>query len=115
MRPLYHPNSEEVTVEGILYALADPVRLQIVNQLASASCGQTCSSFKHLKDKTLAKSTLSQHFRILREAGLIRSERQGVEHSNTLRCAELKEKFGSLLETILAAHAKQGQRKKKRA
>jgi DNA-binding transcriptional ArsR family regulator len=53
------------------------------------------------------KATLSQHFKILREAGLIRSERKGVEMHNTTRCAELKERFGDMLATILTTYAAQ--------
>jgi len=55
----------------------------------------------------LPKSTLSQHFRILREAGLIRSERKGVELINTTRCEELKERFGPMILAIVEAYAKQ--------
>ena len=37
----------------------------------------------------IAKSTLSNHFRILREAGLIHTEKQGVEHRNSVREDEI--------------------------
>jgi DNA-binding transcriptional ArsR family regulator len=52
----------------------------------------------------LPKATLCQHFKLLREAGLIRSERKGVEMHNTTRCAELKERFGDMLATILTTY-----------
>lgn len=107
MRPLSHPALEEITIEGILYALSDPIRLRIVAELAQGSCGKRCSNFSEVKGKPLAKSTLSQHFRILREAGLIRSERHGVEVSSSLRCEELSERFGDLLENILTAYQAQ--------
>ena len=94
---------DDVTLEGVLYALSDPIRLQIVKLLAESSCGRKCSSFKDLASAPLAKSTLSQHFRILRESGVIWSERNGVELSNTIRGEELRDKFGPLLETILSA------------
>lgn len=113
MRPLHHPRVEEITVEGILYALADPVRAQIYAQIAGAGCAKTCSAFLTMKEKPLPKSTLSQHFKVLREAGLIRSERIGVEMHNTTRCAELKKRFGPLMENILKAYATQGSPKKK--
>lgn len=114
MRPLYHPSSNEITVEGVLYALADPVRVQIMAQLFESSCAQNCSAFLKIKGKSLAKSTLSQHFKILREAGLIRSERTGVELKNIPRCSELKERFGPLIENILKAYAAQEQSAKRR-
>ena len=107
MRPLQHPAIQDVTVEGILHALSDPVRVQIYAEIASASCPQTCSNFLTIKDRKLPKSTLSQHFKILREAGLIRSERKGVEMHNTTRCAEVFERFGSLLPSIIDAYKTQ--------
>ena len=105
VRPLYHPTLRDITVEGILYALSDPVRAQIFAGMATSECPHTCSNFRKLDNRTLPKSTLSQHFKILREAGLIRSERKGVEMHNTTRCAELKGKFGDLLAAILATYA----------
>jgi hypothetical protein len=75
MAPLYHPSIDAITVEGILYALSDPVRAQILANIARAQCPQSCSAFLKVQDMVLPKSTLSKHFRILREAGLIRSVR----------------------------------------
>ena len=107
VRPLYHPDVRDITVEGLLYALSDPVRAQIFAEMATSECAHTCSNFRKLDNRTLPKSTLSQHFKILREAGLIRSERKGVEMHNTTRCAELKGKFGDMLAAILATYAAQ--------
>lgn len=107
MRPLHHPAMSEVTVESILYALSDPVRVQIYMQLAKAECPKSCSTFLNVKDVALAKSTLSHHFRVLREAGLITSERKGVELHNRTRCPELKKKFGPMIEAIIGAYASQ--------
>jgi DNA-binding transcriptional ArsR family regulator len=104
MKPLFHPATEDVTVEGILYALADPVRVAIFTQIAGADCAQTCSNFLEVSDKTIPKSTLSQHFKALRESGLIRSERMGVEMHSTSRCVELDRRFPGLIRTILKAH-----------
>ncbi len=114
MRVLYHPTIEEVTVEGILYAFSDPVRAQIYLDLAQAECAQNCSTFLTVKNKALPKSTLSQHFRIMREAGLIRSERRGVELINVTRCPELKARFGPLIQTILSAYTQKAPRKRKK-
>src|SRR3954464_2049095 len=104
MRPLYHPSVDEISVEGILYALSDPVRLQIFMQLARAECGKSCTTFANVGSTPLPKSTLSQHFKVLREAGLIRSERKGVELQNRTRCAELKERFGPMVVAIVRAY-----------
>jgi len=105
MRPLYHPPVEEITVQGILYALSDPVRVEIMRELIGAECPLNCSAFLQLGSATLPKSTLSQHFKVLREAGLIRSERLGVELKNSSRCQELKKKFGPMLQAIMQAYA----------
>jgi DNA-binding transcriptional ArsR family regulator len=104
MRPLFHPSLEEVRVEGILHALSDPVRAAIFSDIVSQECPQNCSMFLTVSDKVIPKSTLSQHFRALREAGLIRGERRGVEMHNTSRCAEIEERFPGLIRAIVNAH-----------
>ena len=104
MRPLSHPAVKDLTVEGILHALSDPVRVKIFAQIAASDCSQTCSHFVNISDKEIPKSTLSQHFKILRDAGLIRSERRGVELQSVSRCAELDTRFPGLIAAIIAAH-----------
>jgi DNA-binding transcriptional ArsR family regulator len=104
MRPLFHPSVEDVTVEAILHALSDPVRVAIYADIVGADCSQNCSAFLSVSNKTIPKSTLSQHFKVLREAGLIRSERRGVEMQNTSRCAEIDNRFPGLIKTIVNAH-----------
>ena len=113
MRPLYHPPVEEITPQGILYALADPTRVAIFMQLAKAECPKSCSTFLKMGDTPLPKSTLSQHFKILREAGLIRSERKGVELQNHSRCADLKDRFGQMITAIVHAYEQQEHAKAK--
>src|SRR5713226_9068194 len=71
MRPLFHPSVEDITVEAILHALSDPVRVAIYADIVGSSCSQNCSSFLKVCEKPIPKSTLSQHFKALREAGLI--------------------------------------------
>lgn len=104
MRPLFHPSPDDITVEGILYALSDPVRSAIFLQIAGSKLSQSCVHFAKLSKVSIPKSTLSQHFKVLREAGLIRSERQGVEMQNTSRCAEIDARFPGLLPAIVNAH-----------
>jgi DNA-binding transcriptional ArsR family regulator len=110
MKPLYHPALKDVTVEGLLYALSDPVRVRIYAEIAKAECPQMCSTFLEMGEKTLPKSTLSQHFRILRESGLIRSERHGVKMHNVTRCEELKKPFGKMIGGIIEAYLTQGKK-----
>src|ERR1700680_4350876 len=107
MRPLFHPAIEEVTVEAILHALSDPVRVAIYADIVGQDCPRNCSTFLQIADKPIPKSTLSQHFKILREAGLIHSERRGVEMHNTSRCAEVQQRFPGLIVAILNAHSVQ--------
>jgi DNA-binding transcriptional ArsR family regulator len=113
MRPIIHPNIKDVTVEGILHAFSDPVRIRIFMDLAGGECSKNCSSYLNLRKKPLAKSTLSQHFKILRDDGLIYSERQGVEIINRTRCPELMAKFGEMISGIIKTYAVQEKLKKK--
>lgn len=109
MRPLFHPSIEDVTVEGILHALSDPVRVAIFTQIAASQCPQNCSNFLKITEKSIPKSTLSQHFKALRDAGLIRGERRGVEMHNTTRCQEVEKRFPGLIAAIVKAHKVQSE------
>lgn len=118
MRPLDHPEIVDIPLEAILHALSDPVRVRIFADIAQQDCPQNCIAFVNVAEKPIPKSTLSQHFRILREAGLIRSERHGVEMHNTSRAAEIDVRYPGLLVAIAKAHEIQMNyqaRKKKRA
>ncbi len=113
MRPLFHPSTEDITVESVLHALSDPVRAHIFAEIAKAQCPQTCSAFLEVIGREVPKSTLSQHFKVLREAGLIRSERKGVEMHNTPRCDEIDDRFPGLIAAIMAAHRAQTERQRR--
>jgi len=115
MRPLLHPAAEDITVEGILHALSDPVRVAIFTNIALSDCSQNCTIFASIGDKAIPKSTLSQHFKALREAGLIHSERQGVEMQNISRCDEIDQRFPGLLATIVKAYQLQIEAQKKKS
>jgi DNA-binding transcriptional ArsR family regulator len=104
MRPLFHPSIEDISVEAILHALSDPVRVAIFADIVGSACSQNCSSFLKVSEKSIPKSTLSQHFKALREAGLIQGERHGVEMRNTSRCAEIDKRFPGLIAAIVSAH-----------
>ncbi|HEY1683158.1 MAG TPA: helix-turn-helix domain-containing protein [Tepidisphaeraceae bacterium] len=112
MRPLFHPSIEDVTVEQILHALSDPVRVAIFAEIVGSNCPQNCSTFLSVSERNIPKSTLSQHFKVLREAGLIHSERHGVEMRNVSRCQEINERFPSLVSGIVNAYKLQCQRKR---
>src|SRR5258708_10164874 len=104
MRPLFHPSIKDVCVEGILHALSDPVRVAIFAQIAASACSQNCSNFLKISEKDIPTSTLSQHFKSLRDAGLIRSERRGAEMQNASRCSETDTRFPGLIAAVLRPH-----------
>jgi DNA-binding transcriptional ArsR family regulator len=99
-RPFLHPAIEDMRLESVLYALADPTRLAIILNLAAGNCPMNCSK---AAPERLPKSTQSHHYQVLREAGLIRSERRGTEVVNTLRGADVEARFPGLLAAVLGA------------
>ena len=101
MRPLVHPAAEEIHLQGLLYALADPMRLELFRKLAgTAQAPVNCIRCAPVE---MPKSSLSRHIRILREAGLVRSERRGTEVVNRPRIEEVEARFPGLLSAILMA------------
>jgi DNA-binding transcriptional ArsR family regulator len=90
--------TEQVALEDVLHALSDPVRLRIVAALAEAG-ELTCGAV----DVPVTKSTCTHHFRVLREAGVIRQRQVGTARLNSLNRAELDAQFPGLLDTILRA------------
>jgi DNA-binding transcriptional ArsR family regulator len=95
---LEHPLREDIRIEAVLQALADPVRLRIVQCVADrgeVACG--------VLDLPVSKSTLTHHYRVLREAGVIHQRPVGTSKVNTLRRDDLDALFPGLLNGILAA------------
>ncbi len=95
-----HPARGDLDLASVLHALSDPVRLEIVVGLADGE-ERACGSF----DVAVTKSTCTHHFRVLREAGLIRQRQQGTMRLNSLRRDDLEARFPGLLGTILEAAA----------
>lgn len=96
MRNFNHPQPENIELSQVLHALGDPTRLSIVRKLAQSeclSCGDVCTE--------TPRSTLTHHLRILREAGVIHTTKQGQTHNNALRVDDLNQRFPKLLDTIL--------------
>jgi predicted transcriptional regulator len=106
-RVLTHPHMRDVTVAAILHALSDPVRLGIVKELLKAHGGMNCTETAQRLKLPMPKSTCSQHYRILRESGLIASERRGVDLICSVRTRELESRFPGLLASILASYRKE--------
>ena len=85
------------TLADVLQALSDPVRLHIVRQ--SADRELACCEF----GLDLPKATLSHHFKVLRNAGVIAVREQGTRRLTSLNRKPLEAKFPGLLKAILAA------------
>lgn len=94
-----HPARDQIELSAILHALSDPVRLKIVAALAGSDGEPTCGSF----DVPVTKSTCTHHFKVLREAGVIRQRPEGTSRRNTLRTEDLEARFPGLLDTVLTA------------
>jgi DNA-binding transcriptional ArsR family regulator len=95
---LAHPDLAEIELEAVLHALSDPVRLQIVRQLAAGGeC--TCKAF----ELPVTKSTATHHFRVLRESGIVHQRIEGTTRLNALRRGELDARFPGLLDAVLQA------------
>lgn len=113
-RPLAHPDAASVTLAGLLFALADPVRLAIVRELLRSPAGLNCTEATTRLGVSMPKSTCSQHYRILRESGLIASERRGTELVSRVRSELLEDRYPGLLTSILGAHEKESQQARRR-
>ncbi|NHK28844.1 helix-turn-helix transcriptional regulator [Parvularcula flava] len=98
MSRMMHPRTEDLTLATVLYALGDPVRLQIVRSL---QCGAESCCGALLEGEDVPKSTQSHHMRILREAGIIRSRKEGRQYMNCLRRDDLNQRFPGLLDAVL--------------
>jgi len=96
MRALHHPDLDSVELATLLNALADPIRLQIVGQLAEAG-GVVCGGF----DVPVSMSTLSHHLKVLREAGLLRVTPDGSFRRHELRLDEAEERFPGVLSSVV--------------
>jgi len=98
MRHLLHPGREQLALPAVLYALSDPTRLEIVRRLAGEG-EMACGTF----DLATTKATLSHHFKVLRETGLIHTRVEGVYRYNSLRKQDLDARFPGLLKAVLKA------------
>ncbi|MEV6009906.1 helix-turn-helix domain-containing protein [Streptomyces sp. NPDC051976] len=93
-----HVHPDDVPLLTALGALADPVRLQLVRELAgSQDWERSCGSF----DVPVGKAALSHHFAALRAAGLVEQRDIGPKRFNRLRRAEFDARFPGLLALVL--------------
>jgi DNA-binding transcriptional ArsR family regulator len=95
------PERDEIDLAGVLHALSDPVRLGIVAGLRESGDERRCGSFA----APVTKSTLTHHFRVLRESGVISQRQEGTARLSRLRTDDLEARFPGVLEAVLAAAA----------
>jgi DNA-binding transcriptional ArsR family regulator len=87
-----------ITLDGALKALANPIRRKVVTTLLDAPGGEvsSCAAF----NVTISRSTLTQHMRVLHEAGIIKT----VDHGNRvlveLRAPEIERQIPGLLDIL---------------
>lgn len=98
MRRPDHPDPEAMTLTAVMAALGDPIRVGLLRVLADGS--ERGWGELHAP---VAKSTLSHHLRVLRDAGLTRTRQQGTRCFVRLRQHDLETRFPGLLNAVLSA------------
>jgi len=98
MSRIHHPPMEAFELTRVLHALSDPVRLEVVRSLADQG-EQTCAAL----DGDRPKSTMSHHFKVLRDSGLVETRGEGTTRLNRLRRADVEARFPGLLDAVLKA------------
>jgi DNA-binding transcriptional ArsR family regulator len=98
MREPHHPARNELELSSVLHALSDPARLEIVRRLAHGE-EPSCGTF----ELGLSKATLSHHFRVLRESGVVLVRPEGRKRLLSLRTDDLNARFPGLIDAIMSA------------
>jgi DNA-binding transcriptional ArsR family regulator len=105
MREPHHPSREELELPSVLHALSDPARLEIVRRLADGA-EPSCGTF----ELGLSKATLSHHFRVLREAGIVLVRPEGRKRLLSLRTQDMEARFPGLMSAVLESERASGER-----
>lgn len=100
MSEVTEPAVETVTIDVVFSALADPIRLGLVRALDGVGDWVCGSDVLKGMGVTIGKSTLSHHFKVLREAGLIRTRVHGTRRLVILRYEDLERRFPGLLDLL---------------
>jgi DNA-binding transcriptional ArsR family regulator len=98
-----HPDRDQIRIDSVLSALGSPVRLAVVRVL-DAGGERNCGSVLGILGIT-AKSTMTHHWRVLRESGVIWQHPSGRENLLSLRREDLDARYPGLLDAVLAGAA----------
>jgi hypothetical protein len=101
MRPLDHPSLKCITLEGIMNALSDPVRASIYLAIKASPSPVKAAVLLGAHGAPIAKASLSQHLKVLRQAGLIRGVRSGAALLSSSRHVEVEKRFPDLVQAIV--------------
>jgi DNA-binding transcriptional ArsR family regulator len=99
---LHHPDRDQIRVDNVLSALGNPLRLGIVRILDGGGQHNCTSLLKQVG--VTAKSSMTHHWRVLRESGVVWQQPSGRENLLTLRRADLDARYPGLLDAILAGY-----------
>ena len=94
---IHHPAAESLDLATIMRTLGDPVRLEIVRLLADDRprvCGELSTALD------IPASTDSYHLKLLREAGVTRTQAKGTLRLISLRRDDLEERFPGLVDVL---------------
>ncbi|WP_280699177.1 helix-turn-helix domain-containing protein [Kitasatospora sp. GP82] len=103
MRRYFHPDPEDICLPEVLFALSDATRLGIAVDLSDGG-ERTAGEL----GGDIAKSTMTHHLKILREAGVLRVRSEGTRCYNSLRLADLESRFPGLVDQLLSSAARCG-------
>lgn len=98
-RTYHHPDTDEIAIPRVLFALSEPLRLNMVRMLAEQ--GETDSIDL---GPELPRSTLTHHTSLLRESGVVFVRAEGRKCMIRLREDDLEARFPGLLGTVLAGY-----------
>ncbi|WP_437374881.1 ArsR/SmtB family transcription factor [Inquilinus limosus] len=93
-----HPERHQIRLENVLAALGHPMRLTVIRVLAQGgehACGTVLQG--------VSKSTLTHHWRVLRDSGVIWQRPSGRENLLSLRREDLDARFPGLLDALIGA------------
>lgn len=98
-RKYEHPETDQIAIPRVLFALSEPLRLNMVRMLAARG---EVDSIELGPD--LPRSTLTHHTSLLRESGVVHVRGEGRKCMIALRSDDLDQRFPGLLDTVLAGY-----------